>query len=68
MDSSDIEDQDDQRSGVPEYLRTKTAGLGLVKDALERIFRVKGDSDNLGKWRIRLQRRTSLYNDVFKMW
>ena len=45
MDSSDIEDQDDRRSRVPEYLRTKTAGLGLDKDALGRIFRVKGDSE-----------------------
>ena len=25
------------------------AGLGLVKDALERIFRVKGDSENVGE-------------------
>ena len=25
------------------------AGLGLVKDALGRIFRVKGDSENVGK-------------------
>ena len=49
MDSSDIEDRDDQCSRVPEYLRTKTAGLGLVKDALERIFRVKGDSENVGE-------------------
>ena len=49
MDSSDIEDRDDQRSGVPEYLQTKTAGLGLVKDALEMIFRMKGDSKNVGE-------------------
>ena len=49
MDSSDIEDRDDRRSGVPEYLRTKTAGLGLDKDALGRIFRVKGDSEMWGK-------------------
>ena len=49
MDSSDIEDRDDQCSGVPEYLQTKTAGRGLVKDALERIFRVKGDSENVGE-------------------
>ena len=66
MDSSDIEDWDDQHSGVPEYLRTKTAGLGLVKDALERIFRVKGDSENVGKWRICLQRCTSLYSVLHK--
>ena len=45
MDSSDIEDRDDQRSGVPEYLQTKTAGLELDKNALGRIFRVKGDSE-----------------------
>ena len=49
MDSSDIEDRDDRRSGVLEYLWTKMAGLGLVKDALGRIFRVKGDSEMWGK-------------------
>ena len=49
MDSSDIEDRDNRRSGVPEYLWTKTAGLGLVKDALGRMFRVKGDSEMWGK-------------------
>ena len=49
MDSSDIEDRDNRHSGVPEYLRTKTAGLRLVKDALGRIFKVKGDSEMWGK-------------------
>ena len=49
MDSSNIEDRDDQRSGVPEYLQTKTAGLGLDTHALGRIFRVKGDSEMWGK-------------------
>ena len=49
MDSSDIEDRDDQCSGVPEYLQTKTAGLELDKNALGRIFRVKGDSEMWGK-------------------
>ena len=47
MDSSDIEDRDDRRSGVPECLRTKTAGLGLVKDMLEGILEWKGI---LGIW------------------
>ena len=37
-DSSNIEDQEDRHSGVPEYLWTKTAGLRLVKDALKRIL------------------------------
>ena len=38
MDSSDIEDQEDQCSGVPEYLQTKMAGLGLAKGVSERIL------------------------------
>jgi hypothetical protein len=38
MDGTDIEDREDQRSGVPEYLRTKTAGLGCVIGRLERVL------------------------------
>jgi hypothetical protein len=37
-DGTDMEDREDRRSGVPEYLRTKTAGLGLVIDGLERVL------------------------------
>ena len=38
MDSSDIEDREDQHFGVPDYLWTKMAGLRLVKDASERTL------------------------------
>ena len=44
-----MEDQDDRHSGVPEYLWTKTAGLGLCQGCVGEDIRVKGDSGNVGE-------------------
>ena len=44
-----LEDREDRCSGVPEYLRTKTAGLGLCQGCIGEDIRVKGDSENVGE-------------------
>ena len=52
---------------APEYQSTfglRRLGSDFVKDALERILEWKAILGMWGKWRIRLQRRTSLYSGM----